>query len=288
MYQVRLYAQSPDGARIPVTLIYPKTTQLNGNNPTVLVAHGSFGVSLGPAFEAMQLAWLERGGVIAIAHVRGGGEFGKTWHDTGRGEAKLNAIRDCIAAAQFLSSYGFTSPKRLALAASGAGAIAVAGAMVRRPDLATAVVLRAPLSDLTSIDASIGGAALAHEFGQDLAAVSPYDNVRDATPYPAVLVTAGGDDDDGAAPWQAVKLAARLEAATSSGKPVLLRVDSDALPDREARALDLADLYSFLLWQLGDPAFQPKPPAPPPAPAPSQPTPAVQQPTPAIAQPTPP
>jgi len=286
MYQVRLYAQSPDGARIPVTLIYPKSTQLNGANPTVLVAHGAFGVSLGPAFDPMQLAWLERGGVIAIAHVRGGGEFGQTWHDNGRGPNKVNAIRDMIAAEQFLSAYGFTSPKRLALAATGAGAVVVAGAMVRRPDLASAVLLRSPLADLTSLDsASVGGAALAAEFGPDLAPVSAYDNIKDATPYPAMLISAGGDED-GAAPWQGVKLAARLQAATSSGKPVLLRIDPDIVQDRDARAQDLADSYAFVLWQLGEAGFQPKPPPPPPPPpaAPAPPQPAPAQPAPPAAQ----
>ena len=270
MYEVRLYAQSADGARIPVTLIYPKATQLNGNNPTVLVAHGAFGVSLGPAFDPLQLAWLERGGVVAIAHVRGGGEYGETWHETGRGAAKLNAMRDVAAVAQFLVSYGFTSPKRLALAATGAGAVAVGGAIARKPDLAAALVLRAPLADLTSLDRSVGGEALVAEFGRDLAAVSLDDAIREATPYPATLVTTRGDDD-GAPPWQAVKLAARLQAASSSGKPVLLRVDPDALPTRESAAGDLADLYAFLFWQLGEPGFQPKPssaPPPPPEPAP--------------------
>ena len=276
MYEVRLYAQSADGARIPVTLVYPKTTQLNRDNPTVLIAHGAFGVSLGPAFDPMQLAWLERGGVIAIAHARGGGEFGEIWHDTGSGASKINAIRDVAAVAQFLVSYGFTNPKRLALAASGAGAVAVGGAVARKPDLAAAVVMRAPLADLTSLDRAIAGEALVAEFGPDLAAVSLDDAIKDATPYPAMLITTRGDED-GAPPWQAVKLAARVQAATSSAKPVLLRSDEDAPPTREAAANDLADLYAFLLWQLGDAAFQPKPPPPPPPPPPPEPSPSPAQ-----------
>ncbi len=275
MYEVRLYAQSADGARIPVTLIYPRTTQLNGTNPTVLVAHGAFGVSLGPAFDPMQLAWLERGGVIAIAHVRGGGEYGEAWHDNGSGASKANAIHDVIAVAQFLATYGFTSPKRLAFAASGAGAIAAGGAIARRPDLAAAIVLRAPLADLTSLDRTVGGEALTAEFGSDLAAVSLDDNIKEGTAYPAALVTTRGDDD-GVPPWQSVRLAAKLQAATSSGKPVLLRVDADTAATREAGAQDLADFYSFLLWQLGDAAFQPKPPPPPPPlPTPPPPPPAA-------------
>jgi len=140
--EVRLYAKAKDGTSIPVTLIYRKTTTLNGSNPAILVAFGSYGVTLAPQFDPALIAWLERGGVYAIAHVRGGGEFGLAWHMAGMREQKVNTILDYITVAEFVTSYGFTNAAKLAGMGTGAGAIPVGGALVRRPDLFAAVVLR--------------------------------------------------------------------------------------------------------------------------------------------------
>lgn len=275
MDEVRLYATGHDGTRIPVTLVYRRSTTLTGDNPTLLVGFGSHGVSVVPAFDAARLAWLERGAIFAVAHVRGGGEYGEAWHQSGMRAAKANTILDFISVAEFLVKYGFTRPGKLAVLGTGAGAIPAAGALVRRPDLFAAVVARAPWTDMVRFESTLEGAANVPEFGSGatreglgtLRAISAYHQVKDGTAYPAVLLTAGVADAP-ADTWQPGKMAARLQQATSSGKPVLLRIDLDAPPTKAQRDEELADIYSFLLWQFGDPAFQPPaPPAPPPPPA---------------------
>jgi prolyl oligopeptidase len=287
MDEVRLYAPAHDGTKIPVTLIYKKTTQLNGNNPTLLVGYGSYGSSLAPTFDPMRLAWLERGGVYALAHLRGGGEYGKAWHEEGQKAKKINTILDFIAVSEFLVRYGFTSPKRLAIMGTSAGGIPAGGALVRKPELFAAVVGRVPVMDMLRIEFAQNGPANIPEFGsiatapgfEALHVMSSYHHVKDATAYPAVLLTAGMNDPR-VDPWQPGKMAARLQAASTSGKPVLLRVDYAAGhgrgTQRTQREEELADIYSFLLWQFGDPKFQPVPPpepAPPAPPAPSTPPP---------------
>ena len=263
---VRLYATAKDGVKIPITLVYRKTTQLNGANPTLLVSYGSFGVSLAPAFDATRLAWLERGGVLAFAHVRGGGEYGEAWHEAGKGSAKATTVGDLIAVAEFIVNYGFTSPRRLALMANEAGGIPAGGAAVRRPDLFCALVARAPLMDMLRYEAMPAGRFDVPEFGsastaagaQALGELSAYQQVKPQREYPAALFLAPAGDWRVPA-WQPAKMAARLQASSASGKPVLLRAgDAAARATAGAeRAADAADIYAFLLWQMGDPAFQP-------------------------------
>jgi prolyl oligopeptidase len=262
MDEVRLYAKSADGTSIPVTLVYRKTTTLTGRNPTLLTAYGSYGVTLTPAFDASLMAWLERGGVYAIAHVRGGGEHGLAWHMAGMRAQKVNTIDDFIAVAEFVASYGFTSPAKLAAVGTGAGAIPVGGALARRPELFAAVVLRSPMTDLVQLESTPNGPANIPEFGSSttsegaaaLRALSPLQQLKEATAYPALLLTAAVDD-----PWiplsQPGRMAARLQAANPSGKPVLLRIDdaAHASRTREQHDQDLADIYSFLLWQFDAP-----------------------------------
>lgn len=275
MDEVRLYAPGHDGTKIPVTLVYKKTTQLTGNNPTLLVGYGSYGISMTPTFDPTRLAWLERGGVYAIAHLRGGGEYGKPWHVEGQKGKKINTILDFIAVAEFLVRYGFTNPKRLAIMGTSAGGIPAGGALVRKPELFAAVVARVPVMDMLRVEFAQNGPANIPEFGsiataqgfEALRVMSSYHHVKDATAYPAVLLTAGMNDPR-VDPWQSAKMAARLQAASTSGKPVLLRVDYGSGhgrgTQRTQREEELADIYSFLLWQFGDPQFQPPPPPPPP------------------------
>jgi len=257
MDEVRLYAKGHDGTSIPVTLVYRKTTTLNGSNPTILVAYGSYGVTLAPQFDPSLVAWLERGGVYAIAHVRGGGEHGLAWHMAGMREQKVNTILDYISVAEFVISYGFTSAAKLAGMGTGAGAIPVGGALVRRPELFAAGVLRSPMTDMVRLEFTPMGPANVFEFGTStssegaaaLRAISPLHQVKDATRYPAVLLTASGDDLTLSQPG---KLAARLQAANPGGRPVLLRIDDAARADgtRNRHDEELADIYSFLLWQF--------------------------------------
>jgi prolyl oligopeptidase len=266
MDEVRLYAPGHDGARIPVTLVYDKATRLTGENPTLLTGLGAYGAPLSSTFDPARLAWLERGGVYAVAHVRGGGEYGERWAQAGRGAAKANSILDFIAVADFLVRYGFTNPRRLAIVARGAGGILVGNAEVRRPELFAAVIAQAPLADLLRFEQSPSGPAQVPELGsaatregaERLFAVSAYHQVREGTPYPATLLMAGMNDAR-VEPWQAAKMAARIAAASTSGKPVLLRVDAESGhgpgTTRSKRAEELTDIYGFALSQLGDPEF---------------------------------
>jgi prolyl oligopeptidase len=268
MDEVRLYAKSHDGASIPVTLVYKKTTTLNGRNPTLLVAYGSYGVTLAPTFDPASMAWLERGGIYAIAHVRGGGEHGLAWHMAGMRAQKTNTVLDFIAVAEFLSTYGFTGPGKLAAMGTGAGAIPAGVALARRPELFAAAVLRSPMLDMLRLEFTPNGPANLPEFGSSitpqgyaaLRAISPLHQVRDAVAYPAVLLIAAPDDPL-VALSQPGKMAARLAAANPGGKPVLLRIDaaSRAAGPRAQHDEELADIYSFLAWQLED---APVPPAP--------------------------
>lgn len=268
MDEVRLYATAADGTKIPVTLVYLKTTTLNGLNPLILSAYGSYGTQVIPMYDPARLAWLERGGILAVAHVRGGGEYGEGWHRAGRLAAKRNTVQDLVTVAEFISNYGFTSAKRLAIEGSGAGGIPVGGALVRRPELFAAVVPRVPMMDMLRFDVSPAGRTDIPEFGSiaskagfdALREISPYHQVKDGTAYPAVLFSAGMNDAR-IDPWHAGKMAARLQAANPNGKPVLLRVDYEAGhgpgTNRRRREEEVADVYAFLLWQFGIPEFQP-------------------------------
>jgi prolyl oligopeptidase len=190
MDEVRLYASAEDGTKIPVTLMYRKTTQLNGDNPTLLVGYGSYGISMRPTFDPARLAWLERGGIYAVAHIRGGGEYGERWHEAGRKATKITTITDFIAVADFLVKYGFTKPQKLAVQGGSAGGIPAGGALVRRPDLFAAVVARVPVMDMLRVEFAPNGPANIPEFGsiatregfEALLVMSAYHQVMDGSP----------------------------------------------------------------------------------------------------------
>jgi prolyl oligopeptidase len=263
-------ATSADGTKIPLSILCKKGLALDGSHPTLYEGYGAYGVSIDPYFDPRALAWLERGGVLAIVHVRGGGEFGESWHNAGRKQTKQHTIDDMVAAAQYLNQQHYSSPEHLAVMGTSAGGIAVGGAIVQHPELFVAAIDNVGMTDLLRFQLSQGGAANVPEFGdvteaegfKYLYAVSPYHHVVDGTKYPAVLGITGTNDPR-VPTWMVAKMIARLQAATSSGRPVLLRVDFDeghglgsSRPQREAL---LADEMSFILWQSGDPAFQPKP-----------------------------
>jgi prolyl oligopeptidase len=262
----RLFATGHDGVRIPVTVIHRKGLALDGARPTLLNAYGAYGFSEEPRFNAMNLAWLERGGVIAVAHVRGGGEYGEEWHRAGQLLTKSNTILDMVACAETLIQQRYTQPAKLAARGVSAGGIAVAGAITERPELFAAAHHAVGVADLLRAENELVGAANIPELGtvkkryQFLAMlpVSPYHRVVDRTAYPAVIVTTGINDPRVQA-WQPAKLAARLQAASSSGKPVLLRVEMDGGHGmggtRRQRIEETADVWSFLLSALGEPEF---------------------------------
>jgi prolyl oligopeptidase len=257
-----------DGAQIPLSIVYKKGLKLDGSNPTFLEGYGAYGVPLMPAFIGEYLAWLERNGIWATAHVRGGGENGDDWHLAGQKGTKHNTWRDAIDCGEYLIRRGYTSSDKLAIVGTSAGGILVGRAITERPDLFCAAVNNVPMSDMLRNEVTANGVINIAEFGtiktetgfQSLLAMSPYHHIEDGKAYPAVLLTTGINDAR-VDSWQPLKLAARLQSATTSGKPILLRVDYDAghgvRSTQKQRFAALADQFSFLLWQCGDPDFQP-------------------------------
>jgi prolyl oligopeptidase len=263
-------ATAPDGTRIPLSIIHKKGLALDGKNPTWLVGYGAYGISLEPSFVGKFLPLLEDGGVVAVAHVRGGGEFGEDWHQGGRLLNKPNTYKDFIACAEYLVKAGYASPQTLAIQGGSAGGITVGMALTTRPDLFRVVFSDVGDSNALRAEYETDGAANAVEYGSvadhdgftALASVDALSHVKDGTPYPAVLLTTGINDPR-VAPWQPGKFAARLQAATSSGRPVILRVDYDAGhgigSTKSQRDAVLADQMAFLYWQIGKAEYQPKP-----------------------------
>ena len=263
-------ARSADGTMVPLSIVYRRDLERDGSNPTLLVGYGAYGITLDPGFDPMLLAWLERGGVYAVAHVRGGGEYGEDWHLAGQKLNKPNTIADFIGCAEYLIEQKYTSSAKLAGQGGSAGGITVGGAMTRRPGLFAAILDNVGVSDNLRIELSPNGPPNIPEFGsvktedgfKGLYAMSAYHQVKDGEPYPAVLLTTGIHDPR-VDSWQMAKMAARLQAATSSGKPILLRVDYDAghgIGSTKTQTIEeSADEWSFLFWQFGVPGFPPGP-----------------------------
>jgi prolyl oligopeptidase len=258
---VEVEARSHDGVMVPLSIVYRKDTPRNGSNPTLLVGYGAYGVTIDPFFNPMGLAWLERGGVFAVAHVRGGGEVGEDWHLAGKKATKPNTWKDFIACAEYLVREKWTSPEHLAGSGTSAGGILIGRAITERPDLFRAAVPRVGVMNALRVEHEPGGKANIPEFGTtaveaDFHALREMDavaHVRRGVRYPAVMLTAGINDSRVEA-WQPAKMAAALQEH-SAGGPVLLRVGFDAghgmgLTKRQ-RVEEAADLYAFLLWQLG-------------------------------------
>jgi prolyl oligopeptidase len=267
---VEAQAKAADGTLIPLSIIYPKNFKLDGSHPAICEAYGAYGITMNPGFNPTLLAWFDHGGVYAVAHVRGGGEFGEDWHNAGKGLTKPNTWNDLIACSEYLIKHGYTSPSRLAIEGGSAGGITVGRALTERPDLFGVVIDEVGASDALRQQFSPNGPANIPEFGdvttadgfKALYAMDAYMHVTPGVKYPAVLLTTGINDPR-VAPWEPGKMTSALQASTTSGKPVLLRVDYDAGhgigSDRSQSEKELADQYAFALWQLGNPNFQPAP-----------------------------
>ena len=252
---------SYDGVKVPLTIVH-KRLQRNGDNMFYLTGYGSYGASQDPMFDAFLLAWYEHGGAVAVAHVRGGGEFGEEWHRGGMKSTKPNTWRDFIACAEYLIQQKYTRPERLVGHGVSAGGILIGRAIAERPDLFGAALIAAGTTDMVRGEFQKNGLVNVPEFGsvknsQDFRALlemSAYHHVKDGTKYPAILLTTGWNDPV-VDPWQPAKMAARLQAASASGRPVLLRVDNAGHDSwgstrTELRALR-ADQLAFMLCQIG-------------------------------------
>jgi prolyl oligopeptidase len=258
-----------DGTLIPLSIVHRRDMKLDGSNPTLLYAYGSYGISSSPGFSASRMAWFEKGGVFAVAHVRGGGEYGEEWHLAGKDANKVKTISDFVDCAKWMEAKGYTSPGKLGARGGSAGGITMGGAITAAPQIFAAVLDEIPVSDQLRIETTPNGPPNVPEFGsvkteagfKNLYATSAVQHVVKGAKYPAVMLTTGINDPR-VDPWQAAKMAASLQYATASGKPILLRVDYEGghglIGGGRAQAVALgADEYAFLLWQFGDPAFQP-------------------------------
>jgi prolyl oligopeptidase len=263
--------RSHDGVEVPLSILSRREVKLDGTNPTILYGYGAYGITDNPSFSPRTHAWLARGGVYAIAHVRGGGAFGEEWHHAGRKATKPNTWKDAIAAAEWLVANGYTSKSKLGIAGGSAGGIFVGRAITERPDLFAAAVPSVGVFDSPRAETSANGVANIPEFGtikdetefRGLMAMSTYHAIRDGTPYPGILFVHGVNDIR-VDVWQTLKAGARFATATSSGRPVLMRLEYDSGhgqgSTRAQQQRRIADTWSFMLWQFGDPAFQPAAP----------------------------
>jgi prolyl oligopeptidase len=260
-YEVRReFATSKDGTRVPISVITAPGTPRDGTAPALLTAYGGYGISWVPWFDPELLLWLEQGGVYVVANIRGGGEFGEQWHHAGRLATKQNCFDDFIACADHLQSSGITSRERLAIMGGSNGGLLMGAVLTQRPDIARAVVAAVPVMDSLRVETTTNGRFNTPEFGtvEDpelfaaLLAYSPYHNVVDGTAYPAVLLTAG-ENDTRVDAWHAKKMTARLQEATSSHRPVLLRLESTGhLAGSLDQSVDEAtDRHAFLFNELG-------------------------------------
>jgi prolyl oligopeptidase len=266
---VRLFATAHDGTRIPYSLIYKKGLQLEGKTPAWISAYGSYGaVAYSPAFAGRTLALIDAGFIVGYANVRGGGEYGREWHKAGQLANKPNTWRDLIAVCEDMIARKYTSPAHLAIGGRSAGGITVGRALTERPDLFAAVIDGVGWSNPLRYVAEQNGfgeepewGAISDEAGfRALKSIDSFHAVRDGVAYPAVLLTTGVTDPR-VAPFHVGKMTARLQAATSSHRPILLRVDFDAGhgigSTRAQQDSEAADTYAFLLWQTGVKGYQP-------------------------------
>ncbi|MEI6692580.1 MAG: prolyl oligopeptidase family serine peptidase [Chlorobium sp.] len=260
---------SHDGVLVPLSIIYKKGIEKTCKNPALIYGYGAYGKSITPFFSPGMLLWADKGGVLAFAHVRGGGECGDTWHTQGMKTTKPNTWKDLISCAEYLEKMGYTGRGKIAINGASAGGILVGMALCERPDLFAAVIPQVGALNPLRGEESPNGPINVPEFGtvknreecRALIAMDPYLNIKDQVAYPATLVTTGLNDPRVIA-WQPAKFAARLQQATTSKKPVLFFADDKAghgMGNTKSKEFEtLADVLSFGLWQTGHPEFQPK------------------------------
>ena len=259
----QVFFNSKDGTKVPMIITYKKGIRLNGKNPTMLYGYGGFNISLTPSFSVVNATWMSLGGVYAVPNLRGGGEYGKSWHKAGTQMQKQNVFDDFIAAAEHLFEEGYTSPEYLAIRGGSNGGLLVGATMTQRPDLAKVALPAVGVLDMLRYHTFTAGAGWAYDYGtseqseemfQYLKGYSPLHNIEQETHYPATLVTTG-DHDDRVVPAHSFKFAATLQEKHQGDNPVLIRVETDAghgagTPTSKSIAL-YADVLGFTLYNMG-------------------------------------
>ncbi|TVZ52793.1 prolyl oligopeptidase family serine peptidase [Dokdonia sp. Hel_I_53] len=258
----QVFYNSKDGTKIPMIITYKKGTVMDGKNPTILYAYGGFNVSLTPGFSIANAVWMEQGGIYAVPNLRGGGEYGKKWHDAGTKMQKQNVFDDFIAAAEYLVDSKYTSKEFLAIRGGSNGGLLVGATMTQRPDLMQVALPAVGVMDMLRYHTFTAGAGWSYDYGtaEDskemfdyLKGYSPVHNVKADTSYPATLVTTG-DHDDRVVPAHSFKFAAELQEKQAGNAPVLIRIETDAghgAGTPVSKTIEqYADIFGFTIWDL--------------------------------------
>lgn len=259
----QVFYTSKDGTQVPMFITHKKGIQMDGSNPTLLYGYGGFNISLTPSFSVTRIAWLEQGGVLAVANLRGGGEYGRAWHEAGTKLQKQNVFDDCIAAAEYLIKQGYTSKKMLALQGGSNGGLLVGAVINQRPDLFAVAIPQVGVMDMLRYHKFTIGRYWAVDYGTSedskemfeyLRNYSPLHSIRSGVQYPAVLVTTA-DHDDRVVPAHSFKYAAALQSSKIGDKPHLIRIESNA-GHGGGKPLDktieeVVDIFSFIFYNMG-------------------------------------
>jgi prolyl oligopeptidase len=259
----QIFYTSKDGTKVPMIISYKKGTVLNGENPTILYAYGGFNISLTPSFSIGNAVWLEQGGIYAVANLRGGGEYGKAWHNAGTKLQKQNVFDDFIAAAEYLISENYTSSDYLAIRGGSNGGLLVGATMTQRPDLIKVALPAVGVMDMLRYHTFTAGAGWAYDYGtaedskemfEYLKGYSPVHNVKEGVEYPATMVTTG-DHDDRVVPAHSFKFAAELQAKQAGNNPTLIRIETNAghgAGTPVSKTIEqYADVFGFTLYNMG-------------------------------------
>ncbi|RUO29489.1 prolyl oligopeptidase family serine peptidase [Aliidiomarina sanyensis] len=259
----QVFYTSQDGTQIPMIISYRKDLELDGTNPTILFGYGGFNISLTPSFSVANAVWMDMGGIYAVANIRGGGEYGKAWHDAGRQMNRQNVFDDFIAAAEFLIDENYTSSDKLAIRGGSNGGLLVAAVSTQRPELFQVAIPAVGVLDMLRYHTFTAGAGWAYDYGTSeqseemfeyLLGYSPVHNVREGVNHPATLVTTA-DHDDRVVPAHSFKYVAELQAKDGGANPQLIRIDVNAghgagMP--VSMVIDqAADVFSFILYNMG-------------------------------------
>jgi prolyl oligopeptidase len=258
----QVFYQSKDGTKIPMFIAHKKGIELDGSNPTLLYGYGGFSISLTPGFSISRVQWMEMGGVLAVANLRGGGEYGEDWHIAGTKTQKQNVFDDFIAAAEWLCESKYTKPAKLAIQGGSNGGLLVGACMTQRPDLFGACLPAVGVMDMLRFDNFTAGRFWVDDYGsaqnsieefKALSAYSPYHNIEAGTEYPPTLITTA-DTDDRVVPGHSFKFAARIQAAQAGSAPTLIRIETDAghgAGKPTSKLIEeVADQWAFLVKHL--------------------------------------